>query len=108
MSNFEQKIKKYSRQHCSCTKHLASGMIIAGKNEAFSVTVTDKFLQLQPIMQNITKNVHDLTQNSSKYESKTSESMEKLEKMISAMDSLHQQTNILQLNDFPGFKSSRY
>ena len=68
-------------------------MIIAGKNEAFSVTVTDKFLQLQPIMQNITKNVHDLTQNSSKYESKTSESVEKLEKMISAMDSLHQQTN---------------
>ena len=51
-------------------------------------------------MQNITKNLHDLTKNSSKLETDTIQSVEKLEKMISSMDILHKQTTVEMKNDF--------
>ena len=72
---------------------------ISGKTETFSVTVTDKFLQLQPIMQNITKNINDLSKNTSKQESDHMESVEKLEKMMTAMDQLHKKESVDMRND---------
>lgn len=72
---------------------------ISGKTETFSVTVTDKFLQLQPIMQNITKNINDLSRNTSKQESEHMESVEKLEKMMTAMDQLHKKESVDMRND---------
>ena len=72
---------------------------ISGKTETFSVTVTDKFLQLQPIMQNITKNINDLSKNTSKQESEHMESVEKLEKMMTAMDQLHKKESVDMRND---------
>ena len=75
-------------------------VIIAGKTETFSTTVTDKFLQLQPIMQNITKNLHDLSKNSSQLEVETVKSVDKLEKMITSMDLLHKQATVEMKNDW--------
>lgn len=72
---------------------------ISGKTETFSVTVTDKFLQLQPIMQNITKNINDLSKNTSKQESEHMESVEKLEKMMTAMDQLHKKESVDMRNE---------
>lgn len=72
---------------------------ISGKTETFSVTVTDKFLKLQPIMQNITKNINDLSRNTSKQESEHMESVEKLEKMMTAMDQLHKKESVDMRND---------
>ena len=63
------------------------------------MTVTDKFLQLQPIMQNITKNLHELSKNASKTESDSLETVEKLEKMIQSMDLLHKQATVAVKND---------
>ena len=79
---------------------LTSVMIgISGKTETFSVTVTDKFLQLQPIMQNMTKNLNDLSKNTSKQESEHLEAVEKLEKMITSNDLLHKQATVEMKND---------
>ena len=71
-----------------------------GKTETFSMTVTDKFLQLQPIMQNITRNLHDLTHNATTQEKGNQETVDKLEKMIQAMDLMHKQATIEMKNDF--------
>ena len=40
-------------------------MRISGKTESFTGTVTDKFRELQPVLQNITKTMHDFSKNTS-------------------------------------------
>ena len=55
------------------------------------MTVTDKFLQLQPVLQNITKSMHDFSKNTSKLQADNLKSMGSLEKKIKSMDILHQQ-----------------
>merc|ERR1719492_87941 len=39
---------------------------LQGKSESFSETVTDKFLELQPVLRNITRSMHDFSKNTSK------------------------------------------
>ena len=51
-------------------------------------------------MQNITKNLHDLSKNSSQLEVETVKSVDKLEKMITSMDLLHKQATVEMKNDW--------
>ena len=63
------------------------------------MTVTDKFLELQPVLQNITKSLHDFSKNASKLEADSIKSVGSLEKKIASMDLLHQQATNQIRND---------
>ena len=55
------------------------------------MTVTDKFLELQPVLQNITKSMHDFSKNASKLQADSLASARSLEEKIASMDILHRQ-----------------
>ena len=71
-------------QHLACS-------CVAGKTETFSSTVTDKFLQLQPIMRNLTAGLQEVAANSSAAETQNLAAVAKLEKLVGGLEVLHQQ-----------------
>ena len=44
---------------------------LQGKTDTFSNSVTDKFVEIQPILQNLSVSVHDLSKNTSSFQSST-------------------------------------
>ena len=74
-------------------------MCISGKTESFSGTVTDKFLELQPVLQNITKTMHDFSKNASKLQADSLQSASALEKRIASMDLTQKQATRQMRND---------
>ena len=64
---------------------------VAGKTETFSSTVTDKFLQLQPIMRNLTRGLQEVADNSSAAETQNLAAVARLEKLVGGLEVLHQQ-----------------
>ena len=71
-------------------RHLACWSV-AGKTETFSSTVTDKFLQLQPIMRNLTRSLQEVADNSSAAETQNLAAVARLEKLVGGLEVLHQQ-----------------
>ena len=67
-------------------------MCISGKTESFSGTVTDKFRELQPVLQNITATMHDFSKNTSKLQAESTQSASSLEAMIKTIDLIHKQS----------------
>ena len=74
-------------------------MRISGKTESFTGTVTDKFRELQPVLQNITKTMHDFSKNTSKLQADSLQSASALEKMINSIDLVHKQSTQEIRND---------
>ena len=74
-------------------------MCISGKTESFTGTVTDKFRELQPVLQNITKTMHDFSKNTSKLQADSLQSVSALEKMINSIDLVHKQSTQEIRND---------
>ena len=74
-------------------------MCISGKTESFTGTVTDKFRELQPVLQNITKTMHDFSKNTSKLQADSLQSASALEKMINSIDLVHKQSTQEIRND---------
>ena len=74
-------------------------MCISGKTESFTGTVTDKFRELQPVLQNITKTMHDFSKNTSKLQADSLQSASALEKMINGIDLVHKQSTQEIRND---------
>ena len=70
--------------------HLACWSV-AGKTETFSSTVTDKFLQLQPIMRNLTRSLQEVADNSSAADTQNLAAVARLEKLVGGLEVLHQQ-----------------
>ena len=64
---------------------------VAGKTKTFSSTVTDKFLQLQPIMRNLTRGLQEVADNSSAAETQNLAAVARLEKLVGGLEVLHQQ-----------------
>ena len=71
-------------------RHLACWSV-AGKTETFSSTVTDKFLQLQPIMRNLTRSLQEVADNSSAADTQNLAAVARLEKLVGGLEVLHQQ-----------------
>ena len=71
-------------------RHLACWSV-AGKTETFSSTVTDKFLQLQPIMRNLTRGLQEVADNSSAADTQNLAAVARLEKLVGGLEVLHQQ-----------------
>ena len=59
---------------------------LQGKAETFSVTVTDKFLEIQPILQNMSRHLHQLSKNSSLFQSSTAQALLDLEQTVSTQE----------------------
>ena len=66
-------------------------MCISGKTESFTGTVTDKFRELQPVLQNITKSMHDFSKNTSKLQADSTQSASSLEAKIKRIDLIQKQ-----------------
>ena len=77
----------------------SSNMCISGKTESFTGTVTDKFRELQPVLQNITKTMHDFSKNTSRLQADSTQSASSLEKMIKNIDLIHKQSTQEIRND---------
>merc|ERR1711892_63677 len=61
------------------------------KTDTFSVTVTDKFVEIQPILQNLSVSVHDLSKNTSSFQSSTSKKVNELAQAVNNNDIKHSQ-----------------
>jgi len=69
----------------------ASLTSLQGKTETFSMTVTDKFVEIQPILQNLSVSVHDLSKNTSSFQSSLSQKVNEMAQTVTNNDIKHTQ-----------------
>jgi len=94
IANNKKEITSLTTKISSTSASLSS---LRGKTETFSVTVTDKFVEIQPILQNLSVTVLDLSQNSSSFQSSTSQRVNEMAKTLTNND-IKQSKSIKKMN----------